>query len=205
MNFSHLSPSDKQNAIYFIILLIPMILGIFSNRNMTIGKMMKYCGVWLGFCLVFIIGYSYRYELIGVKNRVTAELNPSKVMVNQQGQLVLQAANDGHFYLDAMVNKKPLRFMVDTGASSISLSIADATLLGIDIEKLSFNIRYETANGTIFGAPVTLAEFEAAGLKFQDVKAAVNGGKLDVSLLGMSFLRKFKRFEFSEDKLILTL
>ena len=95
--------------------------------------------------------------------------------------------------------------MIDTGASDLVLSLKDAKKVGIDVRKLNFNKRYQTANGVTYGASVSLDQVEFGGVKFGNIPASVNNSQMGTSLLGMSFLRNFKKYEFYRDKLILTI
>jgi aspartyl protease family protein len=95
--------------------------------------------------------------------------------------------------------------MIDTGSSDIVINLEAAQKLGIDPKKLTFNKPYQTANGTSWGASVTLEEFQIGNVKFRNIPASVNNADMGTSLLGMSFLRQFRKYEFYRDKLILTL
>ena len=111
------------------------------------------------------------------------------------------AANDrGHVVLEAAVNGAPLHMLVDTGASLVTLTPADARAAGIDPAGLVFNGSVETANGTARMAPVTLREVRVDQLSIYDVPGAVLEN-LNASLLGMSFLRKLQGYEMRDGKL----
>jgi aspartyl protease family protein len=117
---------------------------------------------------------------------------------------VLRAAADGHFYANATVDGVPVRFLVDTGASSIALSAEDARRLGFDPERLHYFLPVTTANGTALAARVTLGDVRLGSIAFANVAAAVmSPGALDRSLLGMSFLDRLAGFEIAGDRLIL--
>ncbi len=119
--------------------------------------------------------------------------------------MIIEIAQDGHFYIDVKINNEPVRFMIDTGASDIVLNMDEAKKVGIKLDELNYNKRYQTANGAAFGASVVLNEIEVGGVKFHDVGASINEADMGISLLGMSFLRKFRKYEFYQDRLILTL
>lgn len=103
----------------------------------------------------------------------------------------------GHVALTAMVNGTPVRFLVDTGASRVTLTAEDARSAGIDRGGLVFNQRSQTANGLAREAPVTLREIRIDKLSVDNVSAAVNDN-LTVSLLGMSFLKRLRSVEMRD-------
>ena len=195
---------DLQQIIYLIILISVMIIGISSRREMTLKKIVKYSLIWLGVAFIFVALYAYRFEFSDFKNRISGEINPTSAQLNQQGQLVINISDDSHFYVKLLINKIPILFMIDTGASDIMLSINDANKIGINTRNLIFNRPYQTANGRSFGASIKLKEVEISGVKFKDIYASVNQGDMGVALLGMSFLRRFSKYEFFQDRLVLT-
>ena len=114
--------------------------------------------------------------------------------------LVYRADRRGHFSVTATVNGAPIRFVVDTGASLVALTLDDARAAGISRSELVFNQITQTANGRIHFAPVVLREVRIEQLSIENVPAAVIEN-LDQSLLGMSFLRRLKSFEMREGTL----
>jgi aspartyl protease family protein len=114
--------------------------------------------------------------------------------------IVYTANQRGHVILDAAVNGVPIRFLVDTGASLVTLTPEDARAAGITPGELVFNERANTANGTARMAPVTLREVRLDQLSIYDVPAAVLEN-LNISLLGMSFLGRLQSYEMRDGKL----
>ncbi len=117
--------------------------------------------------------------------------------------LVYPANQAGHVIVDAVVNGVPMRMLVDTGASFVTLTPADARAAGITSGELVFNRRASTANGFVRMASVTLREIRLGQLSLNDVHAAVLEN-LNVSLLGMSFLARLQSYEMRDGKLTIT-
>lgn len=203
MSFNSLDHGDWQNFIYLGLVLTVLVGSLLSRRDLPFSKIFKYLAIWAAVAIAAIIVYSYRFEFSDVKSRFLREINPSAVQVNAEGELVISLSQDGHFYMDLKINGVPMRFMVDTGASDIVISIKDAKRLGIDPTKLTFNRSYQTANGISWGAYVNLSEIEIGNAKFHNVGASVNNADMGTPLLGMSFLRQFEKYEFYRDKLVL--
>jgi clan AA aspartic protease (TIGR02281 family) len=114
--------------------------------------------------------------------------------------LVYRAGPLGHVVLTASVNGAPVRFLVDTGASTVALSPADARAAGINPDALAFDKTTTTANGVVRVAPVMLREIRIEHLSVENVPAVVDAN-LSGSLLGMSFLSRLKSFEMREGAL----
>jgi clan AA aspartic protease (TIGR02281 family) len=118
-------------------------------------------------------------------------------------QSVVEAGPGGHFVIAAEVNGVPITFLVDTGASEIVLTMADARRLGFDPQHLEFTQRFRTANGEVQGAPVRLREIRVGQFSLYDLDASVNAAPLPVSLLGMSFLDRLHGYQVKGGRLVL--
>ena len=108
---------------------------------------------------------------------------------------------DGHFWADAEVNGRPVHFLVDTGATAVALTAADAERLGLKPADLKYGYDVTTAGGSSRAARVTLASISVNGARIENVQALVDSDGLDVSLLGMSYLGRLTRFEATRDTL----
>jgi len=123
--------------------------------------------------------------------------------VMSDGRIEVNQAPDGHYYLTAEVNGTPTRFVVDTGASQIVLTQRAAERAGIDTNGLAYIGQASTANGIVATAPIRIDSFDLGPIHDQKLRAVVNRGQMDTSLLGMTYLTRFAKVEFSRGKLIL--
>ena len=114
----------------------------------------------------------------------------------------IMADLQGHFPADAQVNGRPMRFLVDTGATFVSLPTVDARRLGIDYAK-GQQVMMRTASGGARGYMVKLDTVSVGGVTVYGVDAVVLEGEgLAVPLLGMSFLN---RMDMKREGSVLTL
>lgn len=123
--------------------------------------------------------------------------------ITGDGRVEIPVSRDGHFHLTAELNGEPVRFVVDTGASSIALGPDDARKIGIDPDNLAYIGQARTANGVVRTANVTVDEFVIGDIVDRNVPAVVIGGELDGSLLGMTYLRRFGRVSFEDGTMVL--
>jgi len=112
-------------------------------------------------------------------------------------------ASDGHFWANATVNTKAIRFLVDTGATVVVLTPADAQRLGFDERALTYDREVSTANGKTVAATVTLSSVGIGQSTVHNVDALVLKDGLTTSLLGMSYLGRLSRIEATPSSLIL--
>ena len=156
--------------------------------------------------LMFVAGYQYRYELQDFVSRVTVGLVPgSPLTVNDGGNTVmLDKLANGHFGARGAVGSTPVDFIIDTGASSTVLTMADAEAAGFDTSKLNFNVPISTANGNATAA-VVIADTVSVGtiVRHKVPVFVAKSGQLEESLLGMNFIGTLSGFEIRGDRMIL--
>jgi len=118
--------------------------------------------------------------------------------------VVIAPSRGGHFRVNGRIDGRRIDFMVDTGASLIALKPEDAAMLGIHPVERDYVAAVRTANGMIRAAPVELDTVEIEDLELHNVAAMVlPPGVASENLLGLSFLRRLRRFEYADGKLLL--
>lgn len=126
-------------------------------------------------------------------------------MADQRQPLRIPVARDGHYWVTLEVNGTEVRFVVDTGASHVSLRYEDALAAGLDPAGLAYDRVFRTANGQSHKAVITLDRLALDGVSYSDIAASVSpAGRLDVSLLGMNFLSRLASFKIEDGELVLT-
>lgn len=123
--------------------------------------------------------------------------------ITASGEMQVQRARDGHFWIMTQINGQDLPMMVDTGASMVVLSKRDARRIGIDVNKLRFNGSSSTANGKVSFARTRLDNFVIGHVAFNNFTVTVNGGQMEGSLLGLDALNQFKSYEIRGNMMIL--
>ena len=175
-----------------------------------IGWALRCVVVWCGFALVGAVvvnGGSWLPSLNKSKPEpVISAMNPAdpaSAPTAAVNTLVYPVDARGHILVNAVVNGAPVRFLVDTGASLVTLTPADARAAGLGPRQLAFNQRASTANGEVRIATVTLREIRLGQLTIDEVPAAVTEN-LKVSLLGMSFSTRLQSYEVRGGKLTIS-
>lgn len=131
---------------------------------------------------------------------------PRQVNHAQHSETVRVARQrDGHYWVELRINDRPVVFVVDTGASHISLSYEDADRVGLNPDYLEYDQAYRTANGISRKAIVRLDDVSLGPIQFSNLQASVSKeGALSVSLLGMNFLSGLQSFRFENNELHMT-
>ncbi|WOI55200.1 TIGR02281 family clan AA aspartic protease [Palleronia sp. LCG004] len=184
----------------FASLLYLVLLGCFigsyfvvSRRNL--GKTIQQAAIW---ALIFFGAAAAAALWSDLGHRIVPSQN-----VAIDGSVEVPLGSDGHYHMTLEIDGTPIPFIVDTGASDLVLSRRDAERVGIDPDGLAYLGQAQTANGMVPMARVVLDEVSLGGVTEQNVGASVNGGEMDGSLLGMSYLSRFGRIEIEGGRLTL--
>ena len=133
---------------------------------------------------------------------VAAPVAEPSATVPAFGETEIRRDDNGHFTVDARVNGQTTRFLVDTGADSIALTVDEARRLGLYVDPNGFTPVAIGASGEVRGQRVELAEIEVAGRRIEHPEALVLEG-LPTNLLGQSVLQKLGGVELSGDRMVL--
>lgn len=132
------------------------------------------------------------------------QVTPVQPTASDSRSVVISPGANGHFQVEGRVDGRLMNFMVDTGASVIALTSRDAAMLGIHPAQSEYVAMVRTANGNVRAAPVMLDRVEIEDIVVHNVAALVMPeGALSDDLLGLTFLSKLRRFEYSDGKLVL--
>jgi aspartyl protease family protein len=190
-------PDSQARFFYLAILGMVIASGVFYNYRDRLGAALQHAAIW---ALIFV-GATIAY---GFKDHFNAQLYPDAAQSIDNRTISLRRSDDGHFYARLVVNGAEIRFMVDTGATNLVLSKQDANRIGIALDSLNFVLPADTANGRVFGAGVVLDRVELGDFVDVDVRAMVNGGEMDSSLLGMTYLDRFSSFSVEGKMMLLS-
>ncbi len=195
-----LDTSSTSVKLAIIAALAVVVFGLFRGR---FSQAIKSILIWVAIVLALAVGYTYRFELREVADRVMAEFLPGHAAT--RGRMVEVARGQtGNFVVVTQVNGARMPMILDTGASSVVLTHEAAKAAGLPLEVLSYSVPVDTANGRTRAAPVTLQSIGVGGIVERDVSALIaQPGQLRQSLLGMSFLNRLERWEVRGDRLVL--
>lgn len=191
----NLTQGEWTNLIYSILLLSMMISSMFIRSTTDNGKKFKNLAIWLTIILVVALLYNNRFLF---KNFV-----PYQAYDTGNNELKITKSNDNHFYIAINIDNKKVLFLIDTGATTTTLTLNDAKKLGIDIDRLNFNIPLNTANGVSFGASTEVYNIKIGDFTIDSIWVIVSKDLDGKSLLGMNFLNKLNGYDIRQDKMTL--
>jgi aspartyl protease family protein len=198
-----LTTDEFGSLAYKLAILVFLGVALFAIFRDRLTEAIMGALLWAVIGVALVIGYSYRYEVHQVADRVRAELMPGHVISHGRSAEVARTSS-GDFAISAQINGARVHMVVDTGATSVVLTAEDAKAAGLPLALLNYTVNIETANGRARAAPVTLDRIAMGELEERSVEAlVVQPGQLRTSLLGMSFLNRLQSWQVNGDRLML--
>lgn len=189
-------PTDDMARLIYLALLLVAVCGyVLIEFRRRPGRSFQQLAVW-GLIFMGVLAGA------GLWSDIRRDVLPRQTVL-EGDRIEAPLAADGHYYLMAEVNGVPVRFVVDTGATEVVLTLRDAQRVGIDTGTLAYIGQARTANGLVATAPVRLDSISLGPVHDENLRAVVNGGEMDTSLMGMTYLTRFARVEFSRDTMVL--
>ncbi|MFZ5962959.1 retropepsin-like aspartic protease family protein [Thalassococcus sp. BH17M4-6] len=191
-----MSSMEYGNLAYLGLLGAVLVFWVFIQNRDSLTKKVQQLAAW---GLIFL----GTIAAIGLWDDIRQTVRPQQTVFADAGRVELPRAPDGHYYATLDINGAPTFFVVDTGATSMVLTEQDAARAGLSTDTLAYVSEAMTANGLVHTAAVTLDEVALGPFSDRDVRAFVNSGEMEQSLLGMTYLQRFARLEISGGKMIL--
>ncbi|WIY24958.1 retropepsin-like aspartic protease family protein [Parasedimentitalea psychrophila] len=188
---------DFGRVIYLVLMLAAVGSWVFVQNRQRLGKTIQQLAIWAFIFLGVIAGY-------GLWDDIRRTVLSQQSVIRNSGQIAVPRSADGHYYLTLNINSVPVTFLVDTGATDVVLNAKDARRAGIDPDALAYLGRANTANGEVRTASVWLDSISLGPITDTNIRAWVNQGELDQSLLGMSYLQRWSSIEIRNGSLVLT-
>ncbi len=183
---------------------------VLAGYRGRLGRLARTAGFGAAAIAAIAGGYTYKSEVVEFAHRITGDLlppgEPLSAEPRQSGEqaVKIRRRSDGHFVARVKMGGISVAALIDTGASTVVLRAADARSIGLDIDRLSYTVPVQTANGLAYAAAVRLNQVAIGSIVLDGVDALVaRPGALKESLLGISFLRRLRSYEFTGDYLTL--
>jgi aspartyl protease family protein len=194
--------ADEGISLVWGIGALVLVVSSLAARQLPIGKTIKMVLAWIAIFGGMFVLFLFKDEGRVVWDRATAELSGNAGQI-EGTTLRIPREEDGHYWVRANVNGTPVRFMVDSGATTTTLSPAAARTSKIEPSG-GFPVLVETANGTVEVQRARIKTLAVGNIVQRDAAVLIGSEGLgDTNLLGMSFLSALKSWRVEGSTLIL--
>jgi len=189
--------NDGPMAIYYLIIAVAVASSIVAMR-LPAGKVLKMVAAWVAIFAAGFVLFSFRSEFSDFGQRLRAEATGAPI--SEGAAVRIPIADDGHFWVNAEVNDRPVRFIVDSGASVTTISVDSAKAAGVPIgtERTVVN----TANGRTQAIKGRADRLRVGTITRTDFPVDINEHD-DTNLLGMNFLSSLHSWRVEGNYLVL--
>jgi aspartyl protease family protein len=172
-------------------------------RTLDLPAMARRAALWLGIWVVGVTVFVFRDDAARMGGRILTALAPARASQIGPRALVIGRGDDRAFSVIGQLNGVDVRFVIDTGATDIVLSPADAARAGIAPAPGAKATPTETANGLGYGTAAVAASLAVGPIRLADAPVMINQAPMNGSLLGMAFLQHLESFEVRGDRMTL--
>lgn len=201
-------PMDSNSfasLVYFSVLLLLVGGGFYSLFYGRFQEKLKSLAIWVCIVALLVVAYNYRGNIVRVVDRMFSIVTPDQdITASIPNHVWIDRSASGDFNVKVQVNGAALPMLIDTGASSVVLTIDAARAAGIPVDLLKYDITIQTAKGRSHAASVVIDQIRIGNIVQRRVPALiVRRGDLTMSLLGMSFLQRLESFELRGQQMVL--
>lgn len=174
------------NFIYLIGCLV-LVGSALMVRRLPFGQSLKMLLAWLLIFAAAFVAFTLKDDFIALGHRAMAEMRGDNVVDANGAEIRIRRDDDGHFWINGEVNGRPVRFLVDSGATVTMLGRATADRVGIAPSD-SFGVMISTANGTTMADRGRAGKIRVGPIERGDLAVHISRRDGDVNVLGMNFL-----------------
>ncbi len=192
---------DQTGGLIWGLVCLMLVASSLAARRLPMAQTLKMALAWVAIFAGAFAVFSFRYEFQTVWNRMKAEFTGSSTDAN--GTLRLRVSDGGHYFVDAQVNGRSVRFMVDSGATSTAMSTESARAAGVEIATSGIPVIVETANGSAEARRGTIARLKVGPIERNNFPVLVSDTLGDTNLMGMNFLQTLNGWRVEGNELVL--
>ena len=182
--------NDVQLGELYLLMAIMLVVGMLISRRGKGARLATALLAWVALFGAGFILFSFRDDLGFVLQRLKSEATGAPVVA--AGQLRIPQSVDGHFYIEALINGRPVRFLVDSGATMTTIGRGTAARARLKISDERDQV-VRTGNGIVRVATARAGSFDVGMIRRRNVGLHVADGD-EFNVLGMNYLSSLKRW-----------
>lgn len=188
--------------IYLLAILV-FVASAFMVRRVPIGQGLRMFAGWVIIFLAAFVAFTLKDDIVGFANQVLDERRAETTGVQEGGELRISQSLDGHFLVTASLNHENVRFLVDSGATTTSISAETARQVGIE-PRGGIPAMVQTANGLVAVQRGRAETLRVGHIERRDMAVHISEAFGDMNVLGMNFLSSLSGWRVEGRNLILT-
>jgi aspartyl protease family protein len=178
---------DGPSLIWGVVCIL-LLLSSLAARRLPLGYVAKASLAWIAIFAALFAIFSFRFEFKAVWERVKADISGTAGQSVSGEDITIRRQDDGHYWLQVDVNGKPVRFMIDSGATTTAVNASTARETGIQVDADGYPVFLSTANGRVTAQRGIIQSFKIGTHEIGQHNVVVSESFGDTNVLGMNFL-----------------
>ena len=191
---------DGPSLIWGVVCILLLVSSL-AARRLPLGYIAKAGLAWVAIFAALFAIFSFRFEFIGIWERVKADISGAGGQSVSSEAIELRRQDDGHYWLMVDINGKPVRFMVDSGATMTAINATTAIETGVEAD--GYPIILSTANGRVAAKRAIVRSLTVGPHRIENHPVVVSERFGDVNLLGMNFLNSMQSWRVEANMMVL--
>jgi aspartyl protease family protein len=193
---------DRTAEFIYLVAILVFVASAFMVRRVPIGRGLKMFAGWVAIFLAAFVAFALKDDIVGFANQVMDERRAESTGLKVGEELRIKQSLDGHFWVDGRLNGQSVRFLVDSGATTTSISGRTARAAGIEPGG-GFPAVVQTANGMVTVQRGRAERLEVGHIVREDIAVHISDGFGETNVLGMNFLSSLSGWGVEKNRLIL--
>ena len=178
---------DGPSLIWGVVCIV-LLLSSLAARRLPLGYVAKAAFAWIAIFAALFAIFSFRFEFKAVWERVKADISGTAGQSVSGEDITIRRQDDGHYWLQVDVNGKPVRFMIDSGATTTAVNASTARETGIQVDTDGYPVFLITANGSVAAQRGIIQSLKIGTHEIGQHNVVVSESFGDTNVLGMNFL-----------------
>ena len=191
---------DGPSLIWGVVCIFLLVSSL-AARRLPLSYIAKAALAWIAIFAALFAIFSFRFEFISIWDRVKADISGTAGQSISGEAIELRRQDDGHYWIIVDINGKPVRFMVDSGATMTAINATSAREAGVEAN--GYPIILSTANGRVAAKRGNVQSLVVGPHRIENHPVVVSESFGDVNLLGMNFLNNMQSWRVESNKMIL--
>lgn len=180
-----------------------LLISSLAARRLPIGQVAKMILAWVAIFAAFFVVFSFRFEFQSIWQRVKADFSGTAGQNISGEEITLRRQDDGHYWVQVEVNGNPVRFMIDSGATTTAVNADTAAATNVDVDSSGYPIILETANGRVAAKRGSIKSLQFGPHEISDHHVVVSENFGETNVLGMNFLDSLQSWKVQGNEMIL--
>jgi aspartyl protease family protein len=193
---------DQALSFVYLIGCLVLVVSALLVRRVPIGHGLKMFAGWVLIFLAAFVAFTLKDDFIALGKRVVAEASGEGQVVRVGRELRIRKSFDGHFWVTGRLNGEKVRFLIDSGATTTSISVQTARRAHIEASS-SFPVLVQTANGVVAAERGTAERLVVGTIERRNMAVEVSEAFGPMNVLGMNFLSSLSGWSVQGQWLVL--